>query len=120
MRVNEYDTQGNIDSNKQKFNQWVLDVGDRKVHAKIKEGEDEPSWIHIPETISEIVNQTFSDFITRQKDEGYLRERAILTPKNDDADEINDHMFKMLGGRSVTYKSSEEVCKASTDALDQE
>ena len=129
MRVNEYDTQGNIDTDKQKFNQWILDVGDGKLDAKMKEGEDEPTWVQIPENflikkwkcpISEIVKQTFPDFTTRQKDEGYLRERAILTPKNDDADEINNHMFKMLGSRSVTYKSSDEVCKASTDALDQE
>ena len=49
MRVNEYDTQGNIDTDKQKFNQWILDVGDGKLDAKMKEGEDEPTWVQIPE-----------------------------------------------------------------------
>jgi hypothetical protein len=129
MRVNEYGTHGTIDTDKQKFNQWVLDVGDGNVTAKKKESEDEPTWIEIPDKflikewrcpIEEIVKQTFPDFTVRQANEGYLRERAILTPKNDDADEINKHMFKKLQGQSVTYKSSDEICKGSTDALEQE
>ncbi|GJX58119.1 ATP-dependent DNA helicase PIF1-like protein [Tanacetum coccineum] len=49
----------------------------------------------------------------------YLKERAILTPKNDDADAINRYMFKKLGGDSVTYNSADEICKASTDTLNQ-
>nr|GEV03581.1 DNA helicase PIF1, ATP-dependent [Tanacetum cinerariifolium] len=50
MRVNEYTLNGDIDTRKQTFNQWVLAVGDGKVPARIKDGEDEPTWIEIPET----------------------------------------------------------------------
>ncbi|GJY32873.1 ATP-dependent DNA helicase PIF1-like protein [Tanacetum coccineum] len=46
--VNEYYANGVIDTPKQDFNQWVLAVGDGKLPAKIKDGEDEPSWIEIP------------------------------------------------------------------------
>nr|GEW46731.1 hypothetical protein [Tanacetum cinerariifolium] len=31
------------------FNQWVLAVGDGKLPAKMKDVEDEPTWIEIPE-----------------------------------------------------------------------
>ncbi|GJU86596.1 ATP-dependent DNA helicase PIF1-like protein [Tanacetum coccineum] len=55
----------------------------------------------------------------RQKDDAYLQERAILIPKNDDADAINAYMFDKLEGESVTYNSADEICKASTDTLDQ-
>nr|GEW92648.1 hypothetical protein [Tanacetum cinerariifolium] len=50
MRVNEYNSDGAIDTRKQMFNQWVLAVGDGKVPARIRDGEDEPTWIEIPKT----------------------------------------------------------------------
>ncbi|GKA71970.1 ATP-dependent DNA helicase PIF1-like protein [Tanacetum coccineum] len=34
MRVNEYSTTGEIDTRKQQFNKWVLDVGDGNLPAK--------------------------------------------------------------------------------------
>nr|GEU30341.1 helicase-like protein [Tanacetum cinerariifolium] len=34
---------------KQDFNQWVLAIGDGKLPAKMKDKEDEPTWIQIPE-----------------------------------------------------------------------
>ncbi|GJW87882.1 reverse transcriptase domain-containing protein [Tanacetum coccineum] len=42
-RVNEYYANGEIDTRKQDFNQWVLAVGDGKLPAKIKDGDDEPT-----------------------------------------------------------------------------
>nr|GEU97598.1 helicase [Tanacetum cinerariifolium] len=46
----------------------------------------------------QIVEETYPNFIQRQKDDAYLRERAILTPRNDDADAINGYMFDKLAG----------------------
>nr|GFA20545.1 hypothetical protein CTI12_AA123990 [Tanacetum cinerariifolium] len=57
----------------------------------------------------EIVAETHPDFTLRQGDDEYLTERAILTPRNDDADAINENMFKKLGGPSVTYNSADEI-----------
>ncbi|GJW04382.1 ATP-dependent DNA helicase PIF1-like protein [Tanacetum coccineum] len=128
MRVNEYSSTGEIDTRKQQFNKWVLDVGDGNLPAK-KKDEDEETWIEIPEEfiissvkspIEEIVKETFPDFATKQSEEAYLKERAILTPQNDDADAINAYMFEKLPGPTVTYNSADEVCKASTDTLDQQ
>ncbi|GJV77617.1 ATP-dependent DNA helicase PIF1-like protein [Tanacetum coccineum] len=95
---------------------------------KMKEGEDEPTWIDIPEKfliktwecpIRKIVEETYPDFNARHTNDEYLKERAILTPRNDDADAINEFMFKQLPGESVTYNSANEVCMASTDNIDQ-
>ncbi|GJX21095.1 ATP-dependent DNA helicase PIF1-like protein [Tanacetum coccineum] len=128
MRVNAYYANRDIDTRKQDFNQWVLAVGDGKVPVEIKDGEDEPTWIEISENflintsnspIEHIVIETYPNFIERQKDNAYLRERAIRTPRNDDADVINAYMFDKLEGESVTYNSADEICKASTDTLDQ-
>ncbi|GJW53579.1 ATP-dependent DNA helicase PIF1-like protein [Tanacetum coccineum] len=128
MHVNGYGCNGEIDNRKQDFNRWVLAVGDGKLPAKKKETEDEPTWIEIPEEflikswtslIEKIIAETYPDFTSRQTDDEYLKERAILTPRNDDADAINENMFKKLGGALVTYNSADEICKASTDTADQ-
>nr|GEV34348.1 ATP-dependent DNA helicase PIF2 [Tanacetum cinerariifolium] len=93
-----------------------------------EESEDEPTWIEIPKEflikswtspIEQIVAETYPDFTSRQSDDEYLTERAILTPRNDDADAINENMFKKLGGAPVTYNSADKICKASTDTTDQ-
>ncbi|GJT26776.1 ATP-dependent DNA helicase PIF1-like protein [Tanacetum coccineum] len=111
MRVNEYFPNGEIDTLKQEFNQWVLVVGDGTLPAKMKEGEDEPTWIDIPEkfliktwdcTIRQIAEETYPDFTSRQTNDEYLKKRAILTLKNEDADAINKFMFKKLSGETVT------------------
>nr|GEU93967.1 ATP-dependent DNA helicase PIF1-like [Tanacetum cinerariifolium] len=93
-----------------------------------KESKDGPTWIKIPEEfvikswtspIKQIVAETYPNFTLRQGDDEYLTERTILTPRNDDADAINEKMFKKLGGAPVTYNNADEICKASTDTSDQ-
>nr|GEW38251.1 ATP-dependent DNA helicase PIF1-like [Tanacetum cinerariifolium] len=93
-----------------------------------KESEDEPTWIEIPKEflikswtfpIEQIVAETYPDFTLRKGDDEYLTERAILTPRNDYADAIDENMFKKLRGAPVTYNSADENCKASTDTSDQ-
>ncbi|GKA93711.1 ATP-dependent DNA helicase PIF1-like protein [Tanacetum coccineum] len=110
MRVNEYDPNVEIDNQKLEFNQWVLSVGNDIVLAKAKDGEDEPTWIQIPEQflikssdspIEKIIPETYPNCIERQHDDEYLKERAILTPINDDMDEINTYMFNKLAGKFV-------------------
>nr|GEV55738.1 ATP-dependent DNA helicase PIF1-like [Tanacetum cinerariifolium] len=104
---------------------WLWVMGNYQLK---KESEDEPTWIEIPEEflikswnspIEQIVAETYPDFTLRQGDDEYLTERAILTPRNDDADAINENMFKKLGGALVTYNSADEICKASTYIADQ-
>ncbi|XP_035840208.1 ATP-dependent DNA helicase PIF1-like [Helianthus annuus] len=129
MRVNEYTSTGVIDMDRQCFNKWLLEIGDGIVPSKAKEGEDESTWIEIPTRfivdscglpVASIVNAVFPSFTERQDDDDFLCERAILTPRNMDADEINDYMFAQLRRTTKTYKSSDEICRASTDVLEQE
>ncbi|GKF52653.1 ATP-dependent DNA helicase PIF1-like protein [Tanacetum coccineum] len=66
------------------------------------------------------MKETFPDFTSRKSDSAYLKERTILTPRNDDANAINAYMFGKLPGLTMTYNSADKVCKASTDVLDQQ
>ncbi|GKC25565.1 ATP-dependent DNA helicase PIF1-like protein [Tanacetum coccineum] len=103
--------------------------GNDTVPTKAKDGKDEPTWIQIPEQflikssgspIENIFADTYPNFIERQHGDEYLKERAILTPKNDDVDEINKYMFNKLVRKFVTYNSADEICKASTESQDQQ
>ncbi|GJS67127.1 ATP-dependent DNA helicase PIF1-like protein [Tanacetum coccineum] len=71
-----------IDTSKQEFNRWVLAVGDGTLPAKMKEGENEPTWIDIPEKfliktwdcpIRQIVEETYPDFTSRKTNNKYLK-----------------------------------------------
>nr|GEU70500.1 ATP-dependent DNA helicase PIF1-like [Tanacetum cinerariifolium] len=95
---------------------------------RLEESKDEPTWIEIPEEfliksrtspIEEIIAKTYLEFTLRQSDDDYLKERVILTPRNDDVDAINENIFKKLRGAPVTYNSADEICKASTDTTNQ-
>nr|GEU34844.1 helicase [Tanacetum cinerariifolium] len=66
-----------------------------------------------------IFAETYPDCTSRQSDDEYLTERAIITLRNDDADAIKENMFKKSGGVPVTYNNADEICKASTDTADQ-
>ncbi|GJU01810.1 ATP-dependent DNA helicase PIF1-like protein, partial [Tanacetum coccineum] len=75
------------------------------------------TWIEIPEDfiinaaespIEQIVKETFPDFTTSKSDGAYLKERTILTPRNDDADAINAYMFEKLPCPTVTYNNADE------------
>ncbi|GJX56617.1 ATP-dependent DNA helicase PIF1-like protein [Tanacetum coccineum] len=68
----------------------VLAVGDGTLPVKMKEGEDEPTWIDILEKflikmwdcpIRKIIKETYPDFTSRQTNDEYLNERAILPLK---------------------------------------
>nr|GEV92668.1 ATP-dependent DNA helicase PIF1-like [Tanacetum cinerariifolium] len=102
--------------------------GRRDCRSQKKEDEDEATWIEILEDFiikvaespnEQIVKETFPDFTTRKRECAYLKERVILTPRNDDADAINAYLFEKLPGPTMTYNNADEVSKASTDVLDQ-
>ena len=50
----------------------------------------------------------------------YLKERAILTPKNEIVNEINQYMLQFVPGEKNHYLCSDSICKASSNILDHE
>ncbi|XP_052626765.1 uncharacterized protein LOC111894439 [Lactuca sativa] len=43
---------------------------------------------------------------------GYFQERAILAPKNEVVQEINDRLLKLILGEQKEYLSSDSLCKS--------
>jgi len=101
------------------FAEWILNIGDGI--TKSDEGDE---WIQIPSDLmldkedepkETIVKSTYPDLFTNYLDPKYLEERAILCPRNETVEEINDIMSQ-IEGEEVTYHSSDNVCKASTSS----
>ncbi|GJS05097.1 ATP-dependent DNA helicase PIF1-like protein [Tanacetum coccineum] len=98
----------------------VLLGGDfRQILPVIPKGK-RPDVVQACSSIEKIVAETYPNFIEWQHDDEYLKEQAIPTPRNDDVDEINNYMFNKLARKFVTYNSADEICKASTESLDQQ
>ncbi|XP_021717934.1 uncharacterized protein LOC110685718 [Chenopodium quinoa] len=98
------------------------DLGDGKLPAISKEGDDEPTWIEMPKDIlvetemdnkTSIVHEIYPNLLHRYKDLQYLTEREILTPKNKVVDEINNYIRSLIPGDVQVYKSADRICPFS-------
>ena len=86
-----------------RFAAWLLRVGDgRETTVQDTDLIRVPSDM-IVHSIAELVNSVFPDL----SDERLYVNRAILAPKNDDADEVNDFVVNQLTGTICEYKSVE-------------
>ncbi|KAK9724002.1 hypothetical protein RND81_05G040500 [Saponaria officinalis] len=113
----------------EEFSRWVLDIGDGKVTATAKTGEDEKTWISIPEdmiientgdSVASIVEEVYPNLLENYTDTAYLQGRAILTPKNDTADEVNNYMLTLIPGEQIVSKSVDRICQMTGNATDME
>ncbi|XP_062093540.1 uncharacterized protein LOC133799547 [Humulus lupulus] len=106
------------------FDKWLLQVGDGTLYDDI----DRQS-IKIPSDIwkkpsedpmKSIVEAIYPSLLHKYNDPAYLKERAILTPKNEMVHELNEMIMNMIQGEGRTYFSSDNICKASVNANDED
>ena len=65
--------------------------------------------------IGSIVEDVYPSLLQKYNNPKYLKEREILTPKNELVHELNEIIMKMIPGEGRTYYSSDNVCKASVN-----
>lgn len=65
------------------------------------------------EPMEDIVSAIYPSLLEKYKDPVYLKEQAILTPKNETVHELNDFLMNMIPGEGRIYLSSDSVCKTS-------
>lgn len=113
------------DEDKQKisdFAAWILHIGDGQIVDIDDPNDKDASWIKIPEDllihsclnpIHTIFSSTYPDFEENFNNFSYLRERAIVTPRNCTVTEINNHAIDLLPGQKYTYLSADSLCSSS-------
>ncbi|XP_024046681.1 uncharacterized protein LOC18052859 [Citrus clementina] len=67
-----------------------------------------------------IVNTIYPSIQHNYSDPAYLKERAILTPKNEMVHELNEMIMNIIHGQGRTYFSSDSICKASANTNDED
>ncbi|XP_010451254.1 PREDICTED: uncharacterized protein LOC104733370 [Camelina sativa] len=105
------------------FSKWLLDIGD----GKINESDSGDVEIEILDDllinisgnpIEAIVKEIYGEQFTRRTDPNFFSERAILSPRNDDVDKINQFMLSKLPGEERQYLSSDSIETSDTSGLD--
>jgi hypothetical protein len=108
MRANEADPE---------FQDWLLKLGE----GRLQTIDPNQEQIEIPaqcvvETIDELIS-----FVYGQQaipfDQGNIR-RAILSPKNQQVDQINDRILNLLDGETKTYQSADSLISEDPDVDD--
>jgi ATP-dependent DNA helicase PIF1 len=62
------------------------------------------------------VKSTYPNLLSKYREPKFLEERAILCPRNETVEEINDYVMSKIEGEEMIYRSSDTVCKATTKA----
>ncbi|GKC13346.1 ATP-dependent DNA helicase PIF1-like protein, partial [Tanacetum coccineum] len=109
-----------------RFNNWLIAMGDGRLPCIALDGEDDATWITIPEDllipiddnpVEAIMSSTFQDLLNRIQDVNYLKERCIMSPTNDVVDKINSHVLASMSGEMHEHLSADTICY-TTDNLE--
>lgn len=115
---------GSLDSDvkqRKDFSDWVLGIGDGSV---AENDDDVDISVQIPDaflikssgdSLASIVCSTYPSFLDNMNDLSFFKDRAILAPKNDDVDKINDYMLSLIPGDQKTYLSFDAPYSLNTD-----
>ncbi|KAL7608874.1 uncharacterized protein LOC111881521 [Lactuca sativa] len=96
------------------FANWLLDIGERKLGGP----NDSETIIDIPDDIlindshdpiGSLIEFVYPSILENYSDINYFQERAILAPKNEVVQEINDCLLKKFPGDEVEYLSSDNI-----------
>jgi ATP-dependent DNA helicase PIF1 len=89
------------------FSRTLLQVGDMTHPVDPATGElTFPKDLgNVVNNLDELVQNVYPKLGHRFKDLNWLCERAILAPKNDIVNTINEHVMKQLPGQVMTYRS---------------
>ncbi|XP_050205787.1 uncharacterized protein LOC126655597 [Mercurialis annua] len=119
MRL-DHNQDENITSINISFAEWLLAIGDGQIISKnIHIFDDENNWIEIPRQflinyddnpIYSIINHVYTEFEKNYTNIIYLKERAIVCPRNEIVDKINTAMIDLLPENEQIYYSFDNIC----------
>ncbi|XP_062100312.1 uncharacterized protein LOC133806203 [Humulus lupulus] len=106
------------------FDKWLLQIGDGSLYD-----DTDRELIKIPSDIwknsskdpmKSIVDAIYPSLLHKYNDLAYLKERAILMPKNEMVHELNEMIMNIIPRKGITYFSSDNICKASINTNDED
>uniref|UniRef100_A0A1J3HCW3 ATP-dependent DNA helicase n=1 Tax=Noccaea caerulescens TaxID=107243 RepID=A0A1J3HCW3_NOCCA len=115
-----------VQQDEKEFAKWILQVGngEAKTETSFQKDCEEGENIEIEESLmlprganplEEIQKSTFPDLENSFHDREYLRVRAILTPRNETVEEINDFFLTKISGEMKEYLSADTIDHSDSD-----
>lgn len=109
-----------LEKTEKDFAKWILDVGNgtAKKEELLSNEYSEVDQIIVDKSlllnvkhnsISAIAEHVYTSFKKNYANPNYLKERAILTPRNETVDEINTVILDWLPGNIKVYASADSV-----------
>nr|GEX32870.1 DNA helicase [Tanacetum cinerariifolium] len=106
------------------FAQWLLDVGNGQIGIPDDSDPDNTSWVDIPDeycipdddnVVPNLINFIYDADTLHYPSAQKLQEKAIVCPKNDTADIINDKIQSLLTTTTRTYLSHDDAIPHTHD-----
>ncbi|KAM0067595.1 putative DNA helicase [Helianthus debilis subsp. tardiflorus] len=105
------------------FAKWLLDIGEGKVGgnndgittidipADLLINPSDDSWRNnSSDPVQNLIDFVYPSILQNFKNPEFFRERAILAPKNEVVQEINDRLLSLFPGEEQEYLSSDSIC----------
>ncbi|CAI9280717.1 unnamed protein product [Lactuca saligna] len=98
------------------FARWLLAIGDGIIGIPDKDDPRDSSWVQIPSSLlisatpnslQTLIDFVYGDGILIDPTAADLSVRAIVSPTNETADEINTHILKIVRTSGRTYNSTD-------------
>ena len=95
------------------FSSYVLKIGNGEAHTCPEIGQD---MIQIPQqylvdTKDELIDKVFPNVEDGYSDKYWVARRAVLTPRNENVDKINEMIMTKFPGQGKTYLSADGVAE---------
>jgi hypothetical protein len=99
------------DTSAQTFPKQLLDIGDGKlpVDPTTLKISFPPNFCQLNSSINDLENMVFPNIVKNFKNHDWLCERAILAPKNENVNRINNKIQLKIPGAVTEYKSIDTV-----------
>ncbi|KAJ3706867.1 hypothetical protein LUZ61_010572 [Rhynchospora tenuis] len=110
-----------------RFASWLLSIGDGTAPTSQLYNTTETDWVQIPDNFLvhhngdkhlAIIKAVYPDLQNSYQNDDYLRARAIITPKNDAVNALNEAMMDLIPGQQFDYFSSDGMQGAEKVAQD--
>jgi hypothetical protein len=106
--------QNQTDIEQKRFAEFLLEVGEGRVPVHSDIGDD---FIELPnnivldsENLDDLISGVYNDIKTNYQDSDYIKDRAILTTKNIDVEDINTQILKKIpDDNEFAYFSADSV-----------
>ncbi|PKA58987.1 ATP-dependent DNA helicase PIF1 [Apostasia shenzhenica] len=111
----------------EKFTKWIINVGDGKIEGiKLLDDNYDSTWIKISEDmlinssegLKGLIKEIYPNLNSKTLDPNYLKTRAILAPRNEEVDYINNIVLSEIKSDTKTYRSAHIIIPQNDEKYD--